>query len=127
MLLMLWYVVIAGVVGIAAAFAVGRLVLVARRRYAALLAAVELCQRQLTELRSAVDREGAGVAEIRSLLNDTVAPGVARLERARSLAQAAREIERSVERGTIEPQGASVLIEELERLEVEVLAGDQGY
>jgi len=127
MLLMLWYVVIAGVVGIAAAVAVGRLVLVARRRYAALLAAVELCQRQLTELRSAVDREGAGVAEIRSLLNDTVAPGVARLERARSLAQAAREIERSVERGTLEPQGASALIEQLERLEVEVLAGDQGY
>jgi cobalamin biosynthesis protein CobT len=124
---MLWYVVIAGSLGVAAAIGAVMALAALRRRYASLLAAVELCSRQLTELRTAVDRERAAVDQIRSLLSETVAPGVARLERARSLAQAARELERSVERGVLEPRGASALIEQLERLEAEVLAGERGY
>lgn len=120
---MLWFVIL-GAFALAAG-AAGWLVLAARRRYATLLAAVELCQRQLTELRTVLDEQRAAGAEVATLLRETVAPGVSRLERARSLAQAARELERSVERGDLEARGATGLIEELERLEVEVLAGER--
>ncbi|HVS16213.1 MAG TPA: hypothetical protein VMV46_20030 [Thermoanaerobaculia bacterium] len=115
---------VAAVVAIAAAWA---LLLAARRRAAALLAAVELCQRQLTELRSVVDAGRSDLAEVRALLEQSVAPRLERLERARALGQAARELERAVAAGTLEPAATGDLVERLERLEIEVLSGDRGY
>jgi hypothetical protein len=122
---MFWY-VIAGTV-VAATVLSTLLLGAARRRYAAVLAAVELCQRQLTELRTALDEQRAAASEVRDLVAETVAPGIARLERARCLAQAARELERALEQGSVEAGAAAAVIEQLERLEAEVLAGERGY
>jgi hypothetical protein len=115
---------LAAVVVIAAAWA---LLLAARRRYAVLLAAVELCQRQLTELRAVADGNRAALEEIRILLDHTVTPGLERLERSRILGLARRELERTVAAGELEPASAGELIDQLERLETEVLAGERGY
>jgi hypothetical protein len=124
---MAFFVIVGSVAAVVAIAAAWTLLLAARRRAAALLAAVELCQRQLTELRSVVDAGRADLAEIRTLLADSVAPGLGRLERARALGQAARELERAAAAGTLELGAAGDLIEQLERLESEVLAGERGF
>jgi hypothetical protein len=107
--------VIAGIA--AAGLAVGglawllaRLVGAARARYRHLLAAVELLQRQATELRSEVDGLGERLQRIDDRLATSLQPLAQRLGRALEIEQAAEQVRGASGEGSLAPETARRLL-----------------
>ena len=111
-----------------------RLVAGLRTRHEGLLGAVQLTQRQLTELRSAQDAIGARLAEnssrlvqISTRLEEKIDPSLDAVRGYLHSRQAAAEVERAREAGTLSQEAAERLLEELERVGEERLAGESPF
>jgi hypothetical protein len=98
-----------------------------QRRYRHLLAAVELVQRQATELRSQVDELRLSAERIEAFLAARLAPELERLGRHAEATQAAAAVRRAAESGRLDPAVARQLLDHLADLEEEIAAGGRPY
>jgi hypothetical protein len=105
-----------------------------KRRYRQLLAAVELVQRQATELRSQVDETRSRVEEtlrsverLEAFLATRLEPELERLGRHAETTQAAAAVRRAAETGRLDPAVARQLLDHLADLDEEIAAGGRPY
>ncbi len=120
-------------IGLAAVMVVAGLVLawrlatIMRARHHDLLTAVQLTQRQLTELRSAQDAISAQLAENSARLAEKIEPELEAVGGYLQSRQTAAEVERARDTGALNQETAERLLRELERLGEDRLAGESPY
>lgn len=115
------------VLAVIAAALAWRLAASLRSRHQGLLAAVELTQRQLTELRSAQDLIAAEVARGSTLLASKIEPDLNGVARYLKCQQTAAEVQEARQAGRLDGETAERLLNELERLAEDSLAGEKPY
>lgn len=113
--------------GTAAVAAGGWLLLRARARYWELLAAVELVQRQLVELRARFEESRERVERIEALLADGVEPRLVGLERHLEVEEVASEVRRAQAADRLAPEVARRLLDHLAALDAEVVAAGRPF
>jgi hypothetical protein len=112
---------------LAGLLAAGRFAAALRSRLQTLLEAVQLTQRQLTELRSAQDALGLRVEETAQRLAERIEPRLTGIADALRSAQTADEVHRARAAGRLTEETARTLLAELDRVAEESLAGDSPH
>jgi hypothetical protein len=98
-----------------------------RDRYRELLGAVELVQRQATELRTAVEEVRERTEGVEERLATRVEPELARLGRHLEVEEAAVEVRRAAAAGGLDPEVAGRLEDHLAALGGEIAAGGRPF
>jgi phage shock protein A len=98
-----------------------------RDRYRELLGAVELVQRQATELRTAVEEVRERTEGIEERLASRLEPELARLGRHLEVEEAAEEVRRAAAAGRLDPEVAGRLEGHLATLGEEIASGGRPF
>jgi uncharacterized coiled-coil DUF342 family protein len=98
-----------------------------KARYRELLAAVELVQRQATELRQRVDELRQTAESIERSLADRVEPELRRLGSHLEVAEVTGEVRRAAQAGGLDPGVERRLLDHLARLDEEIAARGRPY
>ena len=101
---------------VAFALAVWQIVGRLKARHEAVIAAVQLTQLQLKEVRDGVDRLEVAVAGIEERLRDEIDPALQRLSRLRRIDQVERTVQEAASRGTVGDDSQRALKRHLARL-----------
>lgn len=121
-----WIALLSGL-ATAAAVAAAWLLARARVRYRELLEAVQLVQRQATELRTRLEESRERVERIEERLGRRVEPQLERLGRHLELEAAAAEVGRAEGAGRLAPEVARRLRDHLAALEAEIAAAGRPF